>query len=65
MVLSLRRVGQAIAGIHCDVRGKSELPRARCWITSRRGDPTAQCNREEIAKRWRLAANVSEGETVV
>jgi hypothetical protein len=30
-------------------RGKSELHRAGCWITSRRGDPTAECNREQTA----------------
>jgi len=43
-------------------RGKSELQRARCWITSRRGDPTAQCNREQSAPARK---GQGKGETVV
>ena len=40
-------------------RGKSELHRARCWVTPRRGDPTAQCNRKQVARVQSLAALAS------
>ena len=33
-------VGQASAVAACGGRGKSELHRARRWVTPRRGDPT-------------------------